>query len=296
MRELLTKSAPAEFKVDTSSSDWIVEGYASTFGNMDSYGDIIQKGAFKKTIRERGRKGEVKVLWEHFEPMGLPVEKDGLAEDDYGLYTRSRISKTDTNRERLQLMKDGVVDKMSIGFTIPEGKSKWNADYTERQIKEVILYEYSMVMFPANELAAVASVQKHAQLAHMLERLDKDKVFAYAKTFEGVDMGRLENALDALFEITEGVGVKGAHQSVIAPTVDTSTYTITTNSTNALWNGPPPTNEPSLDTRSEENDLPNPEPHESEEEDEKLLIAQSYLEELKAAFALEELNREMRKV
>ena len=45
------RSVQTEFKADTSQR--ILEGYASAFGNPDSYGDIVQRGAFTKTILER---------------------------------------------------------------------------------------------------------------------------------------------------------------------------------------------------------------------------------------------------
>jgi len=48
------------------------EGYASTFGNEDLVGDIVEKGAFKKTIQERLPKNLIKVLWQHYDPMGVP--------------------------------------------------------------------------------------------------------------------------------------------------------------------------------------------------------------------------------
>ena len=53
------KSYPTEFKVDEENN--VFEGYASIFGNKDAGGDIVQRGAFKKTLQEGGNR--VKVLW-----------------------------------------------------------------------------------------------------------------------------------------------------------------------------------------------------------------------------------------
>lgn len=201
MSDLVYKSAPAEFKVDASTLDdyYIVEGYASTFGNVDSYGDVIKPGAFAKTISEKLPKGKIKVLWEHFDPFAKCTE---AREDSTGLWTKTLVPKAlEAAKDRMVLVTEGVVDSFSIGFTIPKGKATWDDEFETRYIHEINLYEYSFVTFPANELAAIVSVQKHAQAAHLLEHMDRDKVLAYAKTFEGVDIGRLDNTLDALVEI-----------------------------------------------------------------------------------------------
>ena len=133
-------------------------GYASTFGNVDEVGDIIESGAFKKSIRERGPKGsnQIKVLWQHNEPLGIPLE---MYEDEKGLYVEGKVSKTRLGDEALELMKDGVVDKMSIGFSIPKGKMDWDDKTGVRKIKEVKLFEFSPVTFPANEQASITGMK-----------------------------------------------------------------------------------------------------------------------------------------
>jgi HK97 family phage prohead protease len=130
----------------------VFRGYASTY-DTDQAQDTIQKGAFTKTISERGDR--VKVLWQHSEPIGKPVS---IKEDDVGLYVEALVSKTRTGDEALELMKDGVVDQMSIGFSVPEGKSKI-ADDGGRIITEIKLFEFSPVTFPCNEKAFILGVK-----------------------------------------------------------------------------------------------------------------------------------------
>jgi HK97 family phage prohead protease len=134
------------------------KGYASTFGNIDEVGDIIEKGSFTKSISERGPRGsnQIKILWQHADPLGIPTH---MEEDSKGLYVEGKISKTALGNEALELMRDGVVDKMSIGFSIPKGKSMWDEKDNVRRIKEVKLYEFSPVTFPANELATITAVK-----------------------------------------------------------------------------------------------------------------------------------------
>ena len=133
-------------------------GYASTFGNVDEVGDIIEAGAFKKSIKERGPKGsnQIKVLWQHDQPLGIPLE---MYEDEKGLYVEGKVSKTRLGDEALELMKDGVVDKMSIGFSIPKCKMEWDDKTGVRMIKEVKLFEFSPVTFPANEQASITGMK-----------------------------------------------------------------------------------------------------------------------------------------
>lgn len=134
------------------------KGYASTFGNVDEVNDIIEAGAFKKSIKERGPNGsnQIKVLWQHSDPLGVPTV---MKEDTNGLYVEGKISKTRLGDEALELMRDGVVDKMSIGFSIPKGKFEYDEKMGVRRIKEVKLYEFSPVTFPANEQASITGVK-----------------------------------------------------------------------------------------------------------------------------------------
>jgi HK97 family phage prohead protease len=130
------------------------KGYASTF-DEDKVGDIIHQGAFMKSISEAFPANRIKVLWQHNDPLGMPTE---MREDSYGLYVEGKISKTRLGDEALELMRDGVVDRMSIGFMIPQGKSDYD-DEGIRHIREVKLMEFSPVTFPANDAAIVTGVK-----------------------------------------------------------------------------------------------------------------------------------------
>lgn len=142
------------FKADAvDMNERTFAGYASTW-DLDQGGDLITKGAFTKTINEAG--GRVKVLWQHSEPIGRPLS---MEEDEKGLFVTAKISKTRLGDEALELMKDGVLDRMSIGYRIPEGKSEYNADGI-RIIRELKLLEFSVVTFPMNEAAVITDVKR----------------------------------------------------------------------------------------------------------------------------------------
>jgi polyhydroxyalkanoate synthesis regulator phasin len=90
-----------------------------------------------------------------------------MLEDSKGLYVEGKISKTVLGDEALELMRDGVVDRMSIGFSIPQGKAYYDEEEQVRKIKEIKLYEFSPVTFPANEMAVVTGV-KNLELIRQL--------------------------------------------------------------------------------------------------------------------------------
>jgi len=157
-----------EFKAAVNLEERTFEGYASTFGNVDQVGDIIMQGAFTKTIQERFPKGDIKILWQHYEPLGMPIE---IREDENGLYVKGRISKTALGDDALELMRDGVVNRMSIGFSIV--KADFDDQTGNRIIREVKLWEFSPVTFPANEQAVITAV-KH--LSGMLSQAGRDEI------------------------------------------------------------------------------------------------------------------------
>jgi len=141
-----------ETAIDMSARTF--EGYASTWGK-DSVNDVIHQGAFKKSLTDSLPAGRIKVLWQHQDPLGMPIE---MSENDHGLWVKARVSRTRLGDEALELMRDGVVDRLSIGFSIPNGKSFFNQDGV-REIQEVKLFEFSPVTFPANDNAVILGVK-----------------------------------------------------------------------------------------------------------------------------------------
>tara|TARA_Y100000593_G_C4295342_1_gene330383 strand:+ start:1298 stop:2032 length:735 start_codon:yes stop_codon:yes gene_type:complete len=153
------KSSPCEFKVDTEKRT--ISGHASIFGNIDNDSDITEKGSFQKTIAERFPHNLIKFLWQHRDPLG-PLLK--ISEDSVGLAFEGKVSKTALGNDALILMADGVVDRMSFGFTVadytidPELKGRHGQPV--RRVKRYDpLYEVSPVTFAANELATISTIK-----------------------------------------------------------------------------------------------------------------------------------------
>ena len=114
-RGVRTEFKTIEFALeDYDEEEGTFSGYGAVFSNIDSGGDIIEPGAFTKTIAEGV--GRVKILSGHNEsllPIGKPLE---LREDANGLFLKAKISDTTLGRDVRTLIKDGVLCELSIGY------------------------------------------------------------------------------------------------------------------------------------------------------------------------------------
>lgn len=138
------------------------EGYGSVFGVLDSYADIVAKGAFRRTLKEAKSKGRLPaLLWQHNPSAPIGVYED-MREDDTGLFVKGRLSDTQLGREAYTLLKDGALSGLSIGFRTL--KSKLDDETGIRTLTEVELWETSLVTFPANEAARVTGVKANGEL------------------------------------------------------------------------------------------------------------------------------------
>ncbi len=152
-----SKTASATLEIKQLEENGIFAGYASVFNVVDSQKDIIQRGAFKRTITQR--QGNIKLLWQHHmnEPIGVIEE---LREDERGLYIKARLMmEVARAREAYALLKRSVVNGLSIGYT-PRRYHQASKSGV-RTITDIDLWEVSIVTFPANEAALITVVKGH---------------------------------------------------------------------------------------------------------------------------------------
>jgi HK97 family phage prohead protease len=142
------KSLGMEVK-DVDAKEGIVSGYFSAFGMVDSDGDIMMPGAFKRSITDWGPdgKGRIKHLLNHdpSKPLGKVTE---LMEDSYGLKYVSKVGTHSLGKDFIKMVDSGLIAEHSIGFkTLREQKSG-----DANQIHEVMLFEgSSLTAWGANE-------------------------------------------------------------------------------------------------------------------------------------------------
>ena len=160
-------------EIRSISDDGVIEGYASVFDVVDSYKDVIAPGAFKRTLAAWKASGRMlPVLWQHemTQPIGVTTRAE---EDGKGLaVTAQMVLDVGLAREAFALAKAGALGGMSIGFSIPSKAADgmpavaYDDERGVQIIREVKLWEYSLVTFPANEAATIDRVK---QAAHALE-------------------------------------------------------------------------------------------------------------------------------
>jgi len=153
------KTLDLHFEIKAVSDDGLFSGYGSVFGNVDGGGDIVHAGAFTKSIKEwEGRKRMPPVLWNHDrnEPIGVYTV---LREDEKGLYVEGKllVGEVQRAREIHALMKVGALDGMSIGYGV-RGADRDRATGV-RNLKDLRLFEVSIVTFPMNEAATIDAVK-----------------------------------------------------------------------------------------------------------------------------------------
>jgi uncharacterized protein len=133
------------------------EGYLSVFGNVDHGGDMVEKGAFKRTISHRKQAGKKFVLlWQHDtkQPIGVFTAE----EDNIGLKIRAELTLgVQQANEAHLLLKSGALDGLSIGYGTV--KSAYDPKTGVRTLKELALWEGSLVTFGMNDQALVTGVK-----------------------------------------------------------------------------------------------------------------------------------------
>jgi HK97 family phage prohead protease len=167
-------SFECKFEVkDNQEEDYYhLNGYGSTFGNVDRVNDVVEKGAFKKSLKKR----MPKLLFGH-ESRDVPVGIiDSIKEDDNGLIFEARMPKNDAFvRDRIMpQIKIGSLNSFSIGYTIDV--SEIDNKTGIRKLKEISLFEISIVTFPANEKATLQAFKNIEEAVESEEVIKPEEV------------------------------------------------------------------------------------------------------------------------
>lgn len=174
-----------DVKEFTLSDDGTFEGYASIWGEVDSYDEVVRKGAFADSLRTWSAKGKLPaMLWQHDQkqPIGVWLE---MREDSRGLRVKGRLSLEPGSKgaEVYALLKMGAVDGLSIGYVA----TKWeeNTKSGVVTLTQIDLWEVSVVTFPAGPSArvdGVKSLKKEGTLPTMSEFEDHLREAGFSKS------------------------------------------------------------------------------------------------------------------
>ncbi len=145
--------------LDERVTESAIVGYAATWSTEpDSYGDVIERGAFDSTLARdfaaQGRK--IPILFDHrTDPAAYVGVVDTAAEDDKGLYIEGSWLDTPTAQHVRQLVKQQVITEMSFAYVVRD--SAVDEKTNVRTLKEVDLIEVSLVLRGANPETSVTT-------------------------------------------------------------------------------------------------------------------------------------------
>jgi uncharacterized protein len=145
------------------------EGYGSVFNVVDSYSEVVDKGAFVESLKKFGMPA---LLWQHrsSEPCGIYT---ACYEDEKGLYVKGQLNlDTQVGHEAYALLKQGALKGLSIGFNTED---EWQDTANKvTHLRRVRLFEVSLVTFPANAAANVEAVKSMPETVRQFEDFLRD--------------------------------------------------------------------------------------------------------------------------
>jgi hypothetical protein len=156
---MLYNAYPFTYDVKEISEEGVFSGYGSIFDDEpDSYGDVIERGAFAKTLLNQGRnKNGIAMLYQHDHSMPIGVWTE-MVEDQIGLKVRGQLAiNTTSGKDAYELMKLGAIKGLSIGYTVK--REEIDNEKNCRILKEIELWEISPVTFPAKISATITNVK-----------------------------------------------------------------------------------------------------------------------------------------
>lgn len=170
MQNLTCNLRELKFAADEGAQAMSFTGYGAVFGNVDSYGDVIEACAFSKFLADvkAGNRPWPAMLSQHggwqmsaedMTPIGVWTD---FAEDGHGLKVTGQLADTPRGLEMYKLMKMSprpAIDGMSIGYIAKEWEPRSKPEDPKRKLKRIDLIEVSMVTRPANGKARVESVK-----------------------------------------------------------------------------------------------------------------------------------------
>ena len=158
------RSIASKFETRESEDGLYIEGYFSVFNSTyelwPGATESVAPGAFANTLG-----GDIRALIDHETRLVLGRNKSGtleLREDSHGLWGRVKINPNDQDAVNLyERVKRGDVDQCSFGFDIINEDTEVRDDGSVHwTIREVKLYEVSVVTFPAYTETSISARKK----------------------------------------------------------------------------------------------------------------------------------------
>jgi HK97 family phage prohead protease len=158
-----------KFAESDDPKEMTFEGYGAVFGNVDSYGDVIAKGAFRQSLKDAKASGVWPAMLQQHGGWGMSADDmmpigvwTEMSEDDTGLLLKGKLAPTSRGIEMFTLMKmqpRPAITGLSIGYIPIKWKTSTKPEEPRRTLTEVKLVEISPVTFPANPKARIQSAK-----------------------------------------------------------------------------------------------------------------------------------------
>ena len=149
------------------ATNMYIEGYASVFGVVDSYNDIVERGSFVKTLAKDAKR--VRFCFQHdLDQVVGKVEE--MKEDEHGLFFRAKISNTTLGKDLATLVEDEALDEISFAYRTKD--FVFDKETGIRHLKEVDLIEISLVTRAANERAIVTGAERKSEEVTLQEAIE----------------------------------------------------------------------------------------------------------------------------
>ena len=198
MTQLETRTVTVdEWEMREAGDGMSFAGYAAVFNSPSQplpFTETIAPGAFSRTL---GSRNNVRMLMNHNPEKVLSSTRSGtlrLSEDSHGLRTEATLPQTTFGRDASIMLRTGLLDQMSFGFSVPPGGDVWSEDGSTRELREINLFEVSIVTFPAYE-ATSAQVRAVDVLADKTGEDANDLAGALTALESGSELTRDQAAL-----------------------------------------------------------------------------------------------------
>jgi HK97 family phage prohead protease len=168
---MLTKGIDLGF-TGSEIKQGIVEGYFALFNNKDLDGDIIERGAFAKTLAERGPAGKqlIKYLLDHDTKKAVAKITE-LYEDEKGLKYVAKIGTHTAGKDFQEMIESDLINQHSFGYkTI---KEQYDSLSKANRLKELMMSEGSALQFlGANPETTIISLKNFEDAIETFNKLD----------------------------------------------------------------------------------------------------------------------------
>ena len=201
----------------------VVEGYGVIWGVANSYGEKFIKGAFAKSIRERGPNNgsqyEIKFLYQHNQADALSLF-DEIKEDEIGLYFRTKkLDDVDSANRVIKQLRSGTLNNFSIGYDFVWEQMEVDSTDNTIIIKEAKLFEISVVSIPSDmSTFAIRSKEQLEDLHDDTE--DFIKALPRAKQLEARQIFARHKALTNTLPLEQRNTAQVIDEPPIAPAMD----------------------------------------------------------------------------